>query len=385
MALPEIAKERGVKDRVDRKERTVLATTYKSPLHETVSTTATDYWNDSCSIEELTYAIEHGAVGATTNPTIVGQVLKKEMHLWKERIDRIIAENPTWTEDEITWKLIEEMAVKGAELLLPVFEREQGLKGRLSIQTNPTFYRNAEAITRQAVHFAGLAPNMQVKIPVTAAGVTAIEEATYEGVNINATVCFCVPQALAVAEAVERGLDRRAAAGKPVANMRPVCTIMIGRMDDWIKVLEKRDNVLITPGYADWAGIACLKKAYGIFHERGYRARLLGAAYRHHMHWSELIGGDVVLTIPYEWQRLINACDIEVKARFDAPVPQEAVDTLYRKVEAFRRAYDADGMEPAEFDSFGPAARTLRAFIASYRELLGVIRDIMLPNPDVKK
>jgi len=363
----------------------MLATTYKSPLHETVSTTATDYWNDSCSIEELTYAIEHGAVGATTNPTIVGQVLKKEMHLWKDRIYQIIAENPTWTEDDVTWKLNEEMAVKGAELLYPVFQRENGLKGRISIQTNPTFYRNAEAITRQAVHFHSLAPNMQVKAPVTRAGVEAIEEATYEGVNINATVSFCVPQALAVAEAVERGLDRRAAAGKPIADMRPVCTIMIGRMDDWIKVLEKRDNVLLTPGYADWAGIACLKKAYGIYQERGYRARLLGAAYRNHMHWSELIGGDIVLTIPYEWQRLFNASDIEVKPRFQEPVPTEVVETLYAKFADFRRAYDADGMTPEEFDSFGPAARTLRSFIASYRELEGVIRDFMLPNPDIKK
>ncbi len=226
---------------------------------------------------------------------------------------------------------------------------------------------------------------MQVKIPVTAAGVDAIEEATYEGVNINATVCFCVPQALAVAAAVERGLDRRAAAGKPVADMRPVCTIMIGRMDDWIHVLEKRDGILVTPGYPDWAGIACLKKAYGIYQERGYRARLLGAAYRHHMHWSELIGGDVVLTIPYEWQRLFNASDIEVKPRFDNPVPQEVVDTLYAKFEDFRRAYDVDGMIPAEFDHFGPNARTLRSFIQSYRDLLAVIRDFMLPNPDIKR
>ena len=91
----------------------MLATAYKSPLHETVSTTKTDYWNDSCSVEELTYAIENGAVGATTNPTIVLGVLKKEMHLWKDRIYQIIAENPTGTEDEITWQLIEEMAVKG--------------------------------------------------------------------------------------------------------------------------------------------------------------------------------------------------------------------------------------------------------------------------------
>ncbi len=76
----------------------------ESPLLETVSTTATDFWNDSCSIDELTYAIAHGATGATTNPTIVGEVLAKEFHLWRERIEEIVGGNPTWTEDEVTWR-----------------------------------------------------------------------------------------------------------------------------------------------------------------------------------------------------------------------------------------------------------------------------------------
>jgi transaldolase len=357
---------------------------YKSPLHQTVTTTVTDFWNDSCSIEELTYAIENGAVGATSNPTIVLGVLKKEMHLWKDRIKEIISQNPTWTEDQVTWKLIEEMAVKGAELLMPVFEREKGHKGRLSIQTNPAFYRNPDLILQQALHFSTLAPNMQVKIPVSSAGIQAIEEATYQGVNINATVCFCVPQALAVGAAVERGLQRREAEGLRTDNMFPVCTIMIGRMDDWIHQLEKRDSIAVTPGVADWAGIACLKKAYGLYHERGYRARLLAAAYRHHLHWSELIGGDIVMTIPYEWQKLFNGSDIEVKERFQNPVPADVLETLYDKFADFRRAYDAGGLTVAEFDSFGPTVRTLRTFIGSYHDLVGVVRDFMLPNPDVK-
>lgn len=357
---------------------------YKSPLHQTVSTTKTDYWNDSCSVEELNYAIGHGAVGATTNPSIVLGVLKKEMPLWKDRIYQIINDNPTWAEDQVAWQLIEEMAVKGAELLKPVYDKENGLKGRISIQTNPMFYRNAEAIVAQTLHFNTLAPNMQVKIPVTAAGIKAIEEASYHGVNINATVCFCVPQAIAVAEAVERGFKRREAEGKSVENIRSVCTIMIGRMDDWIHQLEKRDKVLVTPGYGDWAGIACIKKAYGIYKQRGYRTRLLGAAYRSHLHWTELIGGDIVLTIPYDWQVKFNNSDYAVEERFDKPVEQEIVDTLYRKFPDFRRAYDEGGMTPEEFDQFGPTARTLRSFIASYHELLALIRDFMIPNPDVK-
>ena len=355
-----------------------------SPLLQTVSTTATDYWNDSCSVEELTYAIGHGAVGATTTPNIVLNVLTKEMHLWEDRIRAIIAENPTGSEAEVAWQLIEEMAVHGAGLLQPVWERNAGLKGRLSIQTNPMYYRNPEAIVAQARHFHTLAPNMQVKMPVTRAGVAAIEESTYHGVNVNATVSFTVPQAVAVAEAVERGLNRRAAEGKDVSQMRPVCTIMIGRTDDWVKMVAKRDNVDINPDYLNWAGIAVFKHAYDIWQQRGYRVRLLAAAYRHLGHWSELIGGDVVLTIPYDWQLKINASDIPVVERMQNPVDPQIVEALYTKLPDFRRAYDPDGMTPAEFDSYGATVRTLRAFIAAAHDLMAVVRDFMLPNPDVK-
>jgi len=348
-------------------------------------TTPTDFWNDSCSLAELAYAIENGAVGATSNPTIVGEVLAKELDLWRARIDAIPAEHPTWGEDEVTWRLIEEMAVKAAELLLPVFEREHGLKGRISIQTDPRLYRNAAAIVEQARRFAQLAPNVQVKIPATTAGIEAVEEATAAGVNVNATVSFTVPQVIAVAEAVERGLRRREAAGEDVAAMRPVATMMIGRLDDWMQALAERDGVALSPASAHWAGIACFKRAYPIFRERGYRTRLLAAAYRHHLHWSELIGGDVVLTIPARWQRLFNASDIEVRPRFEQPVPIEAVDELYRLLPDFRGAYDPDGLTVGEFDSFGATVRTLRTFIASYHDLAATIRDFMLPDPDVRR
>ena len=357
--------------------------TTTSPLLRTVSTTPTDYWNDSCSIQELTYAIGHGAVGATTNPNIVLNVLNQEMHLWDGRIRAMIADNPTWSESEIAWLLIEEMAVRGAGLLHPAWERSAGRKGRLSIQTNPMYYRNAEAIVAQARHFAALAPNMQVKMPVTQAGVQAIEECTYHGVNVNATVSFTVPQAVAVAEAVERGLNRRAAEGLDNSGMVPVCTIMIGRTDDWMKVAAKRDGIDIDPAYLNWAGIAVFKNAYRIFEERGYRARLLAAAYRHLGHWSELIGGDIVLTIPYEWQLKINASDIPVVERIHTPVDPAIVHALYENIPDFRRAYDPDGMTPSEFDGYGACVRTLRSFIVAVHDLMGVVREFMLPNPDV--
>ncbi|MEP6811728.1 MAG: transaldolase family protein [Actinomycetota bacterium] len=342
----------------------------KSPLHETVSTTATDYWNDSCSLEELSYAIEHGATGATSNPTIVLEVLQKEMALWRDRINELVRQNARATEDEITWLLIEEMAVKASQLLLG--------RGRLSIQTNPKLYRDAGRLVEQGLRFASLAPNMQVKIAATRAGITAIEELTAQGVSVNATVCFTVPQALAVGAAVERGLERR---GKS-DDMTPVCTIMVGRLDDWIEIAAAKEGALLTPGVVNWAGIACIKRAYPIYKERGYRARLLAAAYRNHLHWSELIGGDIVLTIPGKWQRLFNASDIEVKPRFGDPVPERALEELGAKVHDFVRAYEPDGMTIDEFDDYGATRRTLRGFIASYDDLVATIRDFMLPDPD---
>ena len=359
-------------------------TDYKSPLHQMVMTTRTDLWNDSCSVEELTYALGHGAVGATTNPTIASNVLKKEMPVWRDRILQVTRQNPTWNEEQIAWKIYEEMAVKGTELLRPAYERQRHLKGRLSIQTNPTFYRNGEAILQQALHFNQLAPNIQVKIPATRAGVWAIEEATAQGVNINATVSFTVAQCLAVAEAVERGLRRRESAGQSTSEMSPVCTLMMGRVDDWLFAVAKRDGISVTPGAIEWSGVAAIKRAYTLFKERGYRSRLLGAAYRHHLHWSELIGGDLILSIPYEWQKLYNASDIEVEERIQDPVPEAVMKTLLGKFPDFHKAYDEDGLALDEFDTYGATVRTLRAFIASWYDLLGMIREVMLPNPDVK-
>ena len=359
-------------------------TIVESPLFRMAQTTPTQYWNDSCAIDELTYAVERGAIGATSNPSIVLEVMKKEGAFWAPRVRELADANPTWSEIELTWATIEEMAVRGAAVLRPVFDRADGQYGRLSLQANPANHRDPVRMVEQAVRFAGLAPNMQVKFPATAAGIEAIEEATFRGVSINATVSFTVPQALAAAEAVERGLARRAAAGQDTASMSPIVTIMIGRLDDWMKVLVERDALAVHPDAPNWAGIAAFKRAYAIFRDRGYRSRLLAAAYRHRLHWTELVGGEVSLTLPYSWQVRFNKSGIVPVARMDVPVDPAMIDDLYERIPDFRRAYDPDGMMPAEFESFGASARTLRAFVKSYHDLQGAIRDLVLPDPDIR-
>jgi transaldolase len=355
-----------------------------TPLGRTIASTATDIWNDSCALDELAYAISFGAVGATANPTIVTDVWKQEPAHWRDRVQTLARERATASESDLAWAVVDEMSVRAAPLLLPAFDAHRGRQGRLSTQTDPTLHRSAQAMLEHSLHFTSLAPNIIVKFPATAAGIEAMEEASARGVSVNTTVCFSVAQAVAAAEAIDRGIARRAAAGEPTDDMGPVVTIMMGRIEDWLRVQTERDGIVADPAALPWSGIAVFKRAYEIFQERGYRGRLLGAAIRHHYHWSELIGGDVIITLPSSWQRRFNASSVEVRPRMAEPVDPAIVTELATHYPDFRRAYEPDGLSIDAFDDFPPTARTLRAFIASYHELLHQVTDAMIPNPDVR-
>jgi transaldolase len=355
---------------------------FKSPLYEMTQTTPTVLWNDSATASDLAYAIDNGAVGATCNPVIVLSVVRQEKATWMPRLAELIEEHPTATEDQVGWLLVEEISKSAATLLAPIFQQAKGRNGRLSIQTDPRYYRDRESILGQATRFSGLADNMIVKIPATAAGVAAIEEATYMGISINATVSFTVAQAIFVAEAVERGLRRREAEGKDILTMGPVCTIMVGRLDDWLKVVAEKQGILTDPGHLEWAGVAVFKKAYQIYSERGYRTRLLSAAFRNHFHWSQLIGGDVVISPPHTWQVRINASNIAVEPRIDRPVAPLIVNDLLTRFVEFRKAYEEDGLSLEQLGSFGPTLRTLRQFMRASSDLAALVRDEMTPDPD---
>jgi len=351
---------------------------YKSPLEQMSKTTPTQFWNDNCSLKDLTFAIEHGAVGATTNPVIVGQVLEAELDSYVPVIKKLIADNPGASEDEIAWLLNEQMAVDGAKVLEPVFKATDGKAGYISIQTNAKLYRNPDKMADQAEHFKTLAPNIMVKMPVTEAGVKAVEESTYRGVNVNATVSFAVPQALAVAEAVERGLARREKDGLVNSDMHPICTIMVGRIEDWLKEVANAEGIIVDPAALDVSGVAVFKNAYKIYKERGYKTRLLAAAYRNHYHWSEFVGGEVSMTIPPNWIRRFVKSDVTVENRMDNPVDPALLAQLQRHFPDFNRAYNADGMKPAEFGSFGATRRTLMQFLNGYDGMISIIREFMI-------
>lgn len=351
------------------------------PLEQMASRTPTEYWNDSCAVDELRYAIARGATGATSNPSIVQAIIAADRPRWGARIRELADAHPTWSEVEIAWALAGEAAALGAAELRPVFEASAGRQGRQCVQVNPANHRDAQRMVEQAIHLHDLAPNMQVKFPATAAGIDAIEEATAEGVNTCSTVSFTVSQALAAADAVERGLERRAAAGADVANMTPKVVLMIGRLDDWLRVVVERDGMAIDPAAPHWAGIAVLKRTYGLFLERGYRSRILAAATRHPLHWTELVGGDLAMTLTHSWQLRFEASSTVLAQRIDRPVDPAIVAELER-IPDFRLAYEVDALDTAAFDAYGATRRTLRSFTQAYQDLLADVRDVLVPDPD---
>lgn len=332
------------------------------------------FWNDSCDLEQLSEAVEQGAVGATSNPVIVYAAVQDDPTLL-DMVDRIHEEMPNASIDDITWRFVEEVGVEASKLLLPTYEATNGRLGFLSVQLSPLFYQDKETMVEKAVATASLAPNIAIKVPATELGIEAMEEITAHGINVNSTVSFTVPQAIAAAKSMERGLNRAKENGVDMQRMHPYITIMVGRLDDQLRKVKESEGIDIDPDILNYAGIAVFKRAHRLFTEKGYGATLLSAAYRTPLHWTELIGDKVIQTIPYKWWTQFNESDVVPRRSIDDAVHPEILRELYYGFEDFKKAYDLHRMAVDEFADFGPSANTLTGFQKSYDDIVAVVRE----------
>jgi transaldolase len=337
-----------------------------------------DWWNDSGIPAELAEAVSLGAVGGTSNPVIVSQAAKNNPELCLPILERLTAEFPDATEDELAWKLIASLAIDSAQKLRPIYDATRGAKGFLSMQVNPKFYPSKERMVAQATELSQLAPNIAIKAPATEVGIAAMEDMTARGIRINATVSFSVAQALAVSAAIERGLKRARAAGLNADNIRPYITIMVGRVDDQLKRAAEQQKIAVTPGAIEWSGIAVFKESHRLFKQRGLPGTLLAAAYRHEGHWAEIIGKDVLQTVPYTWWKQFDRTTREPALTLERPVDGAILAELRAKFPDFIRAHDETGMKPSEFIRYGATVHTLNQFLGGYADLLTFVRSAML-------
>ena len=353
---------------------------YESPLQEAAEKfPQTQLWNDSCGMADIDLALRRGGCGATSNPVIVGNVLRKEMYLWEKRLKEIITrEMPGATEEEICWQISKEAGLKGAQKLMPLFQESGRTKGWQAMQVNPRFYRSTEKTVAHAAELAALSENILIKMPVSTADIPAIEECTYRGISVNGTVCFGVPQALAVAEAIERGLKRREAEGLSVDGMISSCTIMTGSIDDYMKKLVAERETPITQEYLDCGGEAIFKKVYQLYQKRGYRAKLLVANNNSHFLWTHFLGGDILMTINPLWWRRMEGAKLEIRRTIDEQIDERIIKELLDKIPEYRSIYDEEGLLIEEFNHFGAFKDTMNEFFHGYDAFLDYLRGYIL-------
>ena len=199
------------------------------------------------------YIDELSVTGLTSNPTIFDHAIKNSTS-YDEAIRDRVAHGKSG--EGLFFELALEDLAQAADLFQPVYDRTNGLDGRVSLEVSPLLAHDTASTLAQAKDlFARAArPNLFIKIPGTPEGLPAIEEAIFAGVPINVTLLFSREQYVASAEAFLRGIERRIAAGlKP--NVDSVASLFVSRWDGAVagKVAAALTNQL---------GIAIARRTY---------------------------------------------------------------------------------------------------------------------------
>ncbi len=268
---------------------------------------------------------EFGVVGMTSNPTIFEKAIGSGT-AYDESI-RLIVDLPV---AEIFDQLAIDDIRHAADLLRPIFDRTKGIDGYISLEVSPLYANDTDSTTNEAKRLFKLVdrPNLMVKIPGTPAGLPAIEEALFAGVNINVTLLFAVENYVQVAERYVRALERRHEAGLPIDHIASVASFFLSRIDNIVdKQLENNiraaqgrdiDRMTANRELLGKAAISNAKVAYKRFKqlfygERFAKLRAAGAmvqrplwaststknpAYPDVMYMDALIGPDTVNTVP---------------------------------------------------------------------------------------
>jgi transaldolase len=212
---------------------------------------------------------EYSLRGVTSNPAIFEKAI-----LESDDYDAIITEGFAAGKSAMDiYKEIAVSTVKSAtDVLRPVWDQLGGYDGFVSLEVAPDLARDVDGKTlEEARTYWGLvdSPNLMIKIPGTPEGLPYIEEAIYEGININVTLLFSVDRYTDVAEAYIKGLERRHAEGKSL-DVHSVASFFVSRVDTVV------DKQLEAKGRTDLQGkaaVANARAAYAKFKEIFYGER----------------------------------------------------------------------------------------------------------------
>ncbi len=171
-----------------------------------------------------------GLRGVTSNPAIFHDAIAGSAQ-YDEDIARFTAQGFGVVEiyDRLTIA-----DVQGAcDVLRGVWETSRGVDGYVSLEVSPHLANDTEGTVREArrLHEAVGRENVLIKIPGTPAGVPAIRQALFEGVNVNVTLLFSIAAYEAVADAHMEALEQRIEAGRTVDDVASVASFFVSRID----------------------------------------------------------------------------------------------------------------------------------------------------------
>jgi transaldolase len=321
------------------------------------SETNSNWWHDSADPDELKVSIENGAVGVTTNPLLIKLSLFSKPEIWNSVLSSVPKDLQGAEKAEA---ILGKITTSLAGILMPTYNRTHGDQGYVCAQVNPAKPGNAELMLAMARRLTKWSPNIAVKLPVTAAGLEALEECAAEGITVTLTASFTVPQALAIGEGYKKGVERAKKAGIKPAKCFAV--LMIGRLDDYLRDVAMDRRSGIAEEDIIQAGIAVAKRAYSIFNERKYEAIIMPAGMRGTYHMTELVGAKMVFSTAPSIQKMVSKLEEPFHERINIPVNPSVINRLM-KLSEFVRAYEPDGMKPEDFITYGVTQKTLSQFV----------------------
>jgi transaldolase len=175
------------------------------------------------------YIEELSITGLTSNPTIFDHAIKNSA-----AYDAAVREGLRRgsSPEQVFFDLALEDITRASDLFRPIYQRTNGADGWVSIEVSPMVSHDTASTIAAAKDLHGRAkrPNVFIKIPGTAEGLPAIEEAIFAGIPVNVTLLFSDFQYLAAAEAFLRGIERRIEAGL-VPDVASVASVFISRWD----------------------------------------------------------------------------------------------------------------------------------------------------------
>src|SRR5690349_7656829 len=205
---------------------------------------------------------EESLRGVTANPSIFEKAILGSTD-YDDQLQVFAREqlDPTDIYERLAIRDVQE----GADVLAAVHREAGGRDGFVSLEVAPQLAHDTEGTLEQVRSYwkALDRPNVMIKIPGTPEGEGAIEQAIYEGINVNVTLLFSVESYQAIAEAYIRGLERRHAEGLSL-DVNSVASFFVSRVDTNV------DRKLEELGRTDLAGTAALanaRAAYGRFKE----------------------------------------------------------------------------------------------------------------------